>query len=643
MKRIALISDGWKRLVTYAWVHGIMKGIAQSEEEISLFQYNTYGNWTVDKRNNAGEYNLFQLPDLTQFDGIVVDLNNIEDQKVKDRLIVSLRKVDVPVVSLTQAIEGFYYVGIDNEQPICELVEHLYDVHGCRTFMYCGGPEDNYENQMRFKAFRKTLRSKGIDPDTAVCFSGDYDYQTGQRYMKEIMEQKLSFPDAIVCANDNIACGLCEMAEEYGLHIPDDFRVTGFDNLDKAAFFEPQITTVSQDRERIGEMALELLLDIWAGKAEGYYRFLKADCIYGESCGCLNSGIVDYRKYAKGQIVWGITKDSYDERVIELRNRMDECLEFEEVFQSIAEYFLSLGSEGFYIVTDLGLFCLEQDGGFLKAGYRLDHMCVPYALEPGGCISFENQQALENYLIAQGAGSAYMYTAIHFRDKTVGYTVMKNGRFLYQNPYFYDIHSAFTGRLEELYQKKRLKAMNRKLEEAREEAQRANAAKSNFLANMSHEIRTPMNAIIGFLELALQEELSEVVEDYVSDIKESSHSLLAIINDILDLSKLESGRMELHTGNYYIGSVLRDVLLIVKSQADKKRLDFSIQLHGDIPDGLVGDKTRIRQILINLLNNSVKYTREGSVRLDVEVTKRQGTDNLEKCPNDPADILIEIT
>ena len=120
-----------------------------------------------------------------------------------------------------------------------------------------------------------------------------------------------------------------------------------------------------------------------------------------------------------------------------------------------------------------------------------------------------------------------------------------------------------------------------------------------------------MNAIIGFLELALQEELSETVADYVSDIKESSHSLLAIINDILDLSKLESGKMELHIGKYYMGSVLRDVLLIIKSQVDKKRLDFSINVHGDIPDGLVGDKTRIRQILINLLNNSVKYTREG--------------------------------
>lgn len=95
-------------------------------------------------------------------------------------------------------------------------------------------------------------------------------------------------------------------------------------------------------------------------------------------------------------------------------------------------------------------------------------MCVPYALETDGVLSFENSKELEQHLVTQGSGSAYMYTAIHFKEKTVGYTIMKNGRFLYQNPYFYDIHSAFTDRLEDLYQKKRLEAMNQTLQEQRQ-------------------------------------------------------------------------------------------------------------------------------------------------------------------------------
>lgn len=160
------------------------------------------------------------------------------------------------------------------------------------------------------------------------------------------------------------------------------------------------------------------------------------------------------------------------------------------------------------------------------------------------------------------------------------------------------------------------------LREAVREADAANRAKSAFLANMSHEIRTPMNAIIGFSELALTEEISPVVKDYVTDIKTASHNLLAIINDILDISKIESGKMELVCSEYYSRTLFDDVFLIVDGQAKKKGLKFNMNVSSNMPAKMYGDKVRIRGILINLLNNAVKYTNEGYVSLNASVISR---------------------
>lgn len=148
---------------------------------------------------------------------------------------------------------------------------------------------------------------------------------------------------------------------------------------------------------------------------------------------------------------------------------------------------------------------------------------------------------------------------------------------------------------------------------------RATSLKSDFLANMSHEIRTPMNAIIGMAEMALREELTPAAHDYVNQIKNSGKNLLMIINDILDFSKIESGKMEINMGEYEPMSIINDVANIVMTHIGQKDVQLILDVDPDIPYELLGDSLRIKQILVNLSNNAVKFTKNGYITLKFEL------------------------
>lgn len=155
------------------------------------------------------------------------------------------------------------------------------------------------------------------------------------------------------------------------------------------------------------------------------------------------------------------------------------------------------------------------------------------------------------------------------------------------------------------------------LEKAKTEAERANTAKSQFLARMSHEIRTPINAIMGMNEMIISESGEDEIQKYADDIKISSQILLSIVNDILDSSKIESGKMELVPVKYHIGGFLNNLYNMISVRAKEKNLKLVFDIDPTIPKEYFGDEKRIRQVLTNLLTNAVKYTNKGTVTLKI--------------------------
>ena len=221
-----------------------------------------------------------------------------------------------------------------------------------------------------------------------------------------------------------------------------------------------------------------------------------------------------------------------------------------------------------------------------------------------GCLHIENRYpqyvsylATRNDEIADTALSFILVTIVFgliFKYET--YIYEKQNKYLRQND-------------------EELRKLNEDLEEANARLESASTAKSSFLANMSHEIRTPINAVLGMDEMILRECKDKQILEYANDIDSAGHQLLSLVNDILDFSKIESGKMELHPVEYELFSVMNDCYNMIFMRAKRKELEFTIENDPNIPAFLYGDEVRIRQIIMNLLTNAVKYTKDGSVKL----------------------------
>lgn len=471
MKKIALITDGWKRYVTYAWVQGYRRYASQYHLDTDLYVFQSFGNFNTDEGYNSGEYNITRLPDLRTFDGIILDLSNVSDASLKESFLARVRESGVPAISLLEDLPGLYYSGLDNLTDFSILVEHLITEHSCRKLNYVGGSPRNQENQKRLLAYRKTLEKHGILFEPERVIERSFEIKTGIRAFTEFQQKDL-LPEAFVCANDNIAVGVCLAAREAGFSIPEDFLVTGFDNEDKASYCNPRITTADFSKTEIMYHAMELLVDIWNGQTDRRCTYTQAVHIFQESCRCMSECPPDRGQYIIKRILSETRQSDMQNWMIDLNRFLLDCTSYTNLTSHMQMWLHEHQFGNLYLLMNPDIFHLEKvdilpeipDDIYRCVGYP-DKMTVVHPVSDTEAVmqlSITDGHLLPD-ITRTGDQNIFVFAPLHFREREVGYVVLQNCDYLLDHQFLFKMLNSFRTALESLYNKLVLCKKNKQL------------------------------------------------------------------------------------------------------------------------------------------------------------------------------------
>lgn len=478
--KIALIICGLRYDSQSNFAMGIIEAARHNNSSVTIYTCDAWGYTTT--RFNEGEINIFNLINFSDFDGFILHGDTLQNRALASSIAEKIAKAKIPGVSIEKDYSGLLTAGIENMNGISEIVDHLVTVHGLFNINFVSGPSENGDSELRLQSFRETMKSNHLEVKDDQIFVGDYHPSSGEaavsHWIEESGKNMCNMPQAIICANDEMAIGAANALKEAGYRVPEDVAVTGYDNITSGKVYTPALTTVERPMFELGELAYDMLRNKIQKSGRGDSIFLPGNAIFRESCGCklgeeaseMQNATVK-RKYVNRKM-HSIT---FAEILKSSAAEFTATSQYGKLYEAVRKYVLMAGIKSFYLCVDADGFKEKELSGMPESNVN-EESRTTYAKRMKAAVAIRNGEDIllptfhSKDLLPESCfdkdedkGRFYVVIPLHFQNICFGYCVVGDSAMSVTSELFHLFVLNISNALQNIYQQNQLSSAIAKL------------------------------------------------------------------------------------------------------------------------------------------------------------------------------------
>ncbi len=463
-----MFANGWG----YEYLHTVMTGVNKCamEENVDIFAFVNYSAASDSAAENLGEFNIFTLPRLDDYDGVLLMANSFNDPMEVEYLHRKMLETKLPVLSLEYELMGLDFLGTENYSGMYEMAEHMFKVHGAKRPVLIGGPKGHLESDTRMKAVLDAAADYQVEiPDDCITH-GNWSDTSSHDIMEQWGTEHEGIPDVVFCANDIMAMGVCAWAEVHGYNVPDDIKVGSFDNIEIGQIFYPALTTVDRDWEKMGFEGMKLLLRKMNGETIPNRNIIKTHLICGESCGCHLSPEKEKRRLTVGREAYtkrnlSMKREQHFRNLYKFLHKNDTAEELHRALNGYlaGDHDLEGASCAIFLEKD---FFDAEDGRELRSDGYSDVAHMIFSMENGETKKDEiidYRKELFGRTEASEESQMYLITPLHGENKSFGYAAFATDLSIVDNYTLYSWTKCMDQCMEQIRQNVKIATLTKTL------------------------------------------------------------------------------------------------------------------------------------------------------------------------------------